>query len=38
MDFVVPVVFPDYLIVINDKPVQIDLRDLLPGRDLFLAK
>jgi hypothetical protein len=35
VDFVVPVVFPDYLIVINDKPVQIDLRDLLPGRDLF---
>ena len=35
MDFVIPIVFPDYLIVVNERPVDIRIPDLIPGRDLF---
>ena len=35
MDFVIPIVFPEYLIVVNERPFEIHLPDLIPGRELF---
>ncbi len=34
-DFVIPVVFPDYLITVIERPVDINLPRILPGQDLF---
>jgi hypothetical protein len=34
-DFVVPVVFPDYLIVVVERPIEVRVPDLIPGTDLF---
>jgi len=34
-DYVVPVVFPDYLIVVVERPVEVKVPDLIPGVDLF---
>jgi hypothetical protein len=35
MDFVIPIVFPEYLIVVNERPFEIRVPDLIPGRELF---
>jgi hypothetical protein len=35
MDFVIPIVFPEYLIVVNERPFEIHVPDLVPGRELF---
>ena len=35
MDFVIPIVFPEYLIVVNERPFDIHVPDLIPGRELF---
>ena len=35
MDFVIPIVFPDYLIVVNERPFDMQVPDLIPGRELF---
>jgi hypothetical protein len=34
-DFVVPVVFPDYLITVIERPVDVKVPRILPGQDLF---
>lgn len=34
-DFAIPVVFPDYLIAVNDRPIDVHIPDLIPGRDFF---
>jgi len=34
-DFVVPVVFPDYLITVIEHPVDFKIPRILPGQDLF---
>ena len=34
-DYVVPIVFPDYLIAVIEKPVNLSVPDLIPGVDLF---
>jgi hypothetical protein len=34
-DFVVPVVFPDYLITVIEHPVDVKIPRILPGQDLF---
>lgn len=34
-DYVVPIVFPDYLIVVIERPVELKVPDLIPGVDLF---
>jgi hypothetical protein len=34
-DFVIPVVFPDYLITVIERPIDVSLPDVIPGRELF---